>query len=93
MGQFTFTTSINRTLCDVLEEMRNSVKTLNFGYMSGLIEEAQSMANRMEAKLMTIRDWDSYNTEVKQLKKEVKELERRKDLLEDEVGDSQYEEF
>jgi len=42
---------LHRTLCDVLKEMRQCYETRNFGYLPGLIEEAQSMGNRMEAKL------------------------------------------
>ena len=41
----------NRYLCDVLNEMRKCVKTLNFSYLLGLIEEAQTLGSRMEAKL------------------------------------------
>ena len=40
-----------RILCDVLEEMRTSVKTLNFAPMLSLIEEVQTMGNRMETAL------------------------------------------
>ena len=36
--------------------MRDCVKTSNFSYLSGLIEEAQSLANRMESRLYEIRD-------------------------------------
>lgn len=41
----------NRTLCAVLEEMRATYKTRNFASLLGLIEEAQSMGNRMESSL------------------------------------------
>ena len=47
-----------RTLCAVLDEMREAVKTLNFAYISGLIEEAQSLGNRMEASLEANDDWN-----------------------------------
>ena len=40
----------NRYICTVLDEMRDCVKTSNFSYLSGLIEEAQSLANRMESR-------------------------------------------
>lgn len=46
----------NRTLCDVLEDMRKLDKTRNYGAMSGLIEEAQAMGNRMEAGLSNTKD-------------------------------------
>ena len=38
----------NRYLCTVLDEMRECVKTLNFSYLLGLIEEVQTLGNRME---------------------------------------------
>ena len=47
---------LSRTMCDVLQEMRDANKTRNYSYILGLIEEAQSMANRMEAKLEQIND-------------------------------------
>lgn len=48
----------NRTICNVLEEMRQCHETRNFSYLLGLIEEAQSMANRMEAALYDQSDLD-----------------------------------
>ena len=69
MGSWT-----NRVLCDVLEEMRKSLETLNLGYMAGLIEEAQSMANRMEAGLGDKRDHKRLLQDIKRLKKKRKEL-------------------
>ena len=68
----------NRTVCSVLNEMRKCCKTSNFSYLLGLIEEVQSMANRMEAAL-----WDQ--NEIKDLRKEIKKLDKRKKILEDEV--------
>ena len=58
---------LNRTICDVLEEMRTCYKTRNFSYILSLIEEAQSMANRMEGAL-----WDQKELvyEKKKLKEE-----------------------
>ena len=76
---------LRRCMCDVLEEMRLCCRTLNFSYIKGLIEEVQSMANKMEAKLGTIHDWEEYNKQVKDLYKELKELEGKKDKLEDNV--------
>jgi len=65
----------NRTMCDILEEMRKSLETLNFGYMAGLIEEAQSTANRMEAGLADLKDRERLLRHIKELKKRRKELE------------------
>ena len=71
---------LDRTLCNVLEEMRACHKTRNYSHLSSLIEEAQSMGNRMEAKLGTINsfkemdtDWRKKRNELKELQKEIKE--------------------
>lgn len=40
-----------RTMCEVLEEMRMCYTVRNFASMLGLIEEVQSMGNRMESAL------------------------------------------
>ena len=65
---------INRTICDTLEEMRKCYETRNFSYILGLIEEAQTLANRMEAKLYDAR-------EIKHLREMISELEEKKDSL------------
>ena len=68
----------NRTMCDVLREMREANKTRNFSYLLGLIEEAQSMANRMEAGL-----YDKHDLE--RLQKQTKKLRKQRDVLRDEI--------
>ena len=65
----------NRLLCAVLDEMRECVKTTNFSYLPGLIEEAQSLGNRMEAHLYDIKDFNRLNKDIKVLKKKKKKLE------------------
>ena len=84
------TTYLNRTLCDVLEEMRATYKTRNFASLLGLIEEAQAMGNRMESKLQDIGDvkrWEKrrheLSNEVDDLQEKVEELEAKRDKLED----------
>lgn len=79
---------LNRTLCEVLHEMRSCYKTRNFAPLLGLIEEAQSMGNRMEAALSDIKDVKTYrqerselHDECSELKKEIKELEKKKRKL------------
>lgn len=78
----------HRYLCDVLDDMRKCVKTLNFSPLEGLIEEAQIMGNRMEAALSQQKDLlklaDAYSQarkehnalvdEIEKLKSELKEL-------------------
>ena len=73
----------NRTICQVLEEMRQCFKTYNFSPIKGLIEEAQSLANRMEAGLEDISDAESMRDRIKKLKKEINELEAKKESLEE----------
>ena len=73
----------NRLLCTVLDEMRECVKTLNFSYLSGLIEEAQSLGNRMEAHLYDIKDFDRLHENIKDLKKKKKKIEKKVEELEE----------
>lgn len=64
----------HRLLCDVLEEMRKAYETRNFSYLLGLIEEAQTMANKMEAKIATIHDFERLSEAVKDLREKKREL-------------------
>ena len=73
----------NRLLCDVLGEMRDCVKTSNFSYLSGLIEEAQSLGSRMEAHLYDIKDFNRLHNDIKVLKKKKKKLEEKVEELEE----------
>ena len=66
----------NRLLCAVLDEMRDCVKTSNFSYLSGLIEEAQSLGNRMEAHLYEIKDYNRLHEDIRDLKTKKKKLEK-----------------
>ena len=77
---------MNRTLCDVLEEMRKCYETRNFSYLPGLIEEAQTYGNRMEGGLTDKSNYEYYRDDRKKLQKEVEELEQRKVELEVEVN-------
>jgi hypothetical protein len=64
----------NRYLCDVFEEMRKCNETRNFSYMPGLIEEAQVLANRMEASLHDKAALRHLRTNIRELKDERLEL-------------------
>jgi hypothetical protein len=64
----------NRLICSVLEEMRKAYETRNFSYLPGLIEEAQSLANRMESKLWDQHDFTRTQEEHKRLKEEIKKM-------------------
>ena len=74
----------NRTVCDVLKEMRTAHDTYNFSYLWSLIEEVQSMANRMEAALYDKSDLEYSREEMKKLKAKIKKLKLKKKELEDE---------
>ena len=73
----------NRLLCTVLDEMRECVKTSNFSYLSGLIEEAQSLGNRMEAHLYDIKDFNHLHKDIKDLKKKKKKLKEEVEEFEE----------
>jgi len=66
----------NRHICSVLDEMRECVKTLNFSYLLGLIEEAQSLGSRMESRLYDMKDHDRLLDDIRDLKKKKKNLEK-----------------
>ena len=78
----------NRVMCEVLEEMRKSVKAyVNAGdvhynrHLMSLIEEIQTMGNRMEAGLQDARDLRGMHEDKSKLSKEIKKLEAKKDKL------------
>ena len=73
----------NRLLCAVLDEMRDCVKTSSFSYLPGLIEEAQSLGNRMEAHLYEIKDYNRLHKDIKALKKKKKKLENKVEEVEE----------
>ena len=68
---------LNRTICGVFEEMRSCNETKNYSYLLGLVEEAQSMANKMESKIDLIKDFEEMKDKYKEL------VERKNDLKKD----------
>jgi cell division protein FtsB len=81
---------LNRTLCDVLKEIRKCDETKNYSVLLSLTEEAQLMGNRMEAALYDIKDVENLREKLSKLKKEhkkldasIKKLEERKEYLEE----------
>lgn len=74
----------NRTLCDVLKEMRTCNETRNYSYLLGLIEEAQHMGYRMEAALFDQKDLYKAKKELDKVSKELKALRKEKESLENE---------
>lgn len=64
----------NRTLCDVLEEMRKCHESRNYAYLLSLIEEVQTFGNRMEAALSNQKDFTQMDEALHKLKKQYKPL-------------------
>lgn len=74
---------VNRTICSVLEEMRKAHATHNYSILLSLIEEVQTLANRMEAALYDYGDLEHMEEAKRELKKELKKLETDKKALEE----------
>ena len=68
---------LNRYVCEVLEEMRTCTKTLNFAIISSLIEEVQTMVNRMEMALSDMKDLETLKDDIHEKKEELKVLEKK----------------
>jgi len=81
----------NRYICDVLYEMRTCNETRNYGSLLGLIEECQTLANRMEAALSDKHNVLSYEQRRPVLKDEITELEWKKEELEEQVRKLEFE--
>ena len=63
-----YTYGTNRYICEVLREMRKCYETRNFSYLLGLIEEAQTLANRMEAAIQDVGDLKELHQKISTLK-------------------------
>ena len=70
---------VYRYVCTAIEEMRMCVKTGNYSYLPGLIEEAQSLCNRMESSLWEQKEHTDLHKEIKKLRKERDKLKEEKD--------------
>ena len=75
----------NRTLCQVLDELRkyttkvgNTWGTANTAYLVSCLEEIQTYANRMESAL---EDW----SDIRHLQKECSKLRKQKKKLAEQV--------
>lgn len=77
----------SRYICTVLDEIRDCYKTRNFSYILGLVEEAQTLANRMEAALSEKRDYEHWHKKVKEEKEEYKKLLKETNKLRKEKGE------
>jgi len=74
-----------RYLCDILTDMRKMHETHNYSYMSGLIEELQYRANRMEKAIEDLNDIKYQENRRTELKAEIKVLRAKKRELKTEV--------
>lgn len=71
----------NRYICTVIEEARKCHDTRNYSYLPGLLEEVQTLANRMEAALGDKHDVEYYRRQRTELKDEIKALKKKKEKL------------
>lgn len=72
---------LNRYVCDVLRELRDIIKLCEVtkrqeNLLLSLVEEAQVMVNRMEAKLADSKDVELLHEEITKAKEELKELKQ-----------------
>ena len=67
---------VHRFLCDVLREMRTAVKVGRIDMLNGLIEEIQTMGNRMEAKLEEYRDLGYQLEKAHEIRKKLREMKK-----------------
>ena len=68
---------LNRYVCEVLEEMRTCTKTLNFAIIPSLIEEVQTMVNRMEMALSDMKDLESLKDTIREKKEELEKIKKK----------------
>lgn len=76
----------NRTLCSILEDMRQLHKTHNYSYLNGLIEEVQFYGNRMEAAIEDKRDLYRAKKALSDIKKEYREMVAKYNEKVDEIN-------
>lgn len=81
----------NRFICTVLDEMRACHKTRNYSGLMGLIEEAQSLASRMEAGLQERKDYLTWHKRCKEEKAAYKTLLAKTNKLRKKAGEDQKE--
>jgi hypothetical protein len=75
----------NRLVCNVIEEMRACSKTRNYSYMDGLIEEVQTLVNRMEGKLLDNKELDEIDESIRESKVDLKRLKQKIKFAEEEL--------
>ena len=83
----------NRFVCDVLKEMRKCNETRNYGHLPGLIEEAQTMFNRMEARLEDYSDMMGDKENIYTRKLILREMNDERHRLLTEIEKLKYEKY
>jgi len=73
----------HRYVCEVLDEIRTAVKVGRIDMIVGLVEEAQTLVNRMEAKLHDYADVGYNLDEARKLRKTLRELRDQADIIEE----------
>jgi len=77
----------NRTMCEVLDEMRECYKSRNFAPVLGLIEEVQIMGNKMEASLNDKKDLEAMREQRSKMNEELEALQKKINKLK-KIGDA-----
>ena len=75
----------NRLVCNVLDEMRECSKTRNFSYLDGLIEEVQTLVNRMEGKLLDNKELGELDERIRESKIDLKRLKQKIKIAEEDL--------
>lgn len=76
----------HRYVCDVIEEARKLHDTRCYGSLPGLVEEIQTLVNRMEAALGNKRDYERWHKKAKEEKAEYKKLLEKANKLRKKAG-------
>jgi peptidoglycan hydrolase CwlO-like protein len=88
----------NRYVCDALKEIRanldniekvstNRSIVISSSTIRALVEETQTMVNRMEAAIQDKNDLDYYKDKASDIKKEIKKLKKERDKLNKELDE------
>ena len=64
----------SRYVCSVLDEIRKCHETRNYSCLMGLVEEVQTLANRMEAGLDDTKSYERNRVKLNELKTEYNKL-------------------
>ena len=76
----------HRYVCQVLEEMRNCHRLYKMDMIPGLIEEVQTLVNRMESKLADYAELGYDLKEARKLRKTIRGYNEQIENLEERLG-------